>query len=548
MKKNIKYLVMAAVALLSMSACTNEMDEQNAANGGELQPVQFQMVTTRTVTDAVSRVTSWKVGDAIGIFALPAGTTDIANAKAANAKYVLGSDDVWKAEEGSEIYPEEALDYYAYYPYQEGVTNPSTINISAKADQSMANGDDYGASDVLAGQTKNVAAGQGNVTLIFKHMFAMVEVKVEGDKVAKQPAKVELKGVKLDAVLDIMAATPAATVKTEAEAKDIPMFYLAREGNAEAQVPPFSFRAVVPEQEIAGNTPLVAIYAPDADNKTYTMQHADAVPYKAGVFRQLNVNIGSSKVSLTIPVGDLTISPWEPSKAIEGEGGEVVEPITSFDLEFPTNIETAIAENHKYGVWNTNSNNCENLSDSYWFRRDVNSQSPTTTIAILENKLTLSISKSLNWNQSLVGYHYTGTFDRKYYYKVTLNVTSNTTGGTNNGSCGFAISNSTDNKLFKLAPNNKFEAGAFGSIRANTVNNGATVNLTIYVDFTKAATEGKSNGVNTTDANFTDTNDADTKHINIYLYNYARNLTEGSNITNTLTINSVKIQKAEIIE
>lgn len=397
MKKNIKYLVMAAVALLSMSACTNEMDEQNAVNGGELQPVQFQMVTTRTVTDAVSRETSWKVGDAIGIFALPAGTTDIANAKAANAKYVLGSDNVWKAEAGSEIYPEEALDYYAYYPYQEGVTNPSTINISAKADQSMANGDDYGASDVLAGQTKNVAAGQGNVTLIFKHMFAMVEVKVEGDKVTKQPAKVELKGVKLDAVLDIMAATPAATVKTEAEAKDIPMFYLAREGNAEAQVQPFSFRAVVPEQEIAGNTPLVAIYAPDADNKTYTMQHADAVPYKAGVFRQLNVNIGSSKVSLTIPAGDLTISPWEPSDAIGGEGGEVKQKlIADNNLSNETTLTTYTA----VPKTNTLETGWYSLiqKDEFTGTHEIITNDPDKDICIKFNTVKAS------WYQNYVGY------------------------------------------------------------------------------------------------------------------------------------------------
>ena len=442
MKKNIKYLVMAAVALLSMSACTNEMDEQNAANGGELQPVQFQMVTTRTVTDAVSRVTSWKVGDAIGIFALPAGTTDIANAKAANAKYVLGSDDVWKAEKGSEIYPEEALDYYAYYPYQEGVTNPSTINISAKADQSMANGDDYGASDVLAGQTKNVAAGQGNVTLIFKHMFAMVEVKVEGDKVAKQPAKVELKGVKLDAVLDIMAATPAATVKTDAEAKDIPMFYLAREGNAEAQVQPFSFRAVVPEQEIAGNTPLVAIYAPDADNKTYTMQHADAVPYKAGVFRQLNVNIGSSKVSLTIPAGDLTISPWEPSDAIEGEGGEVKKDLVTIPL---ANVEL--------GTITTAANDAAiPATQANWFAR---LNSGTSTFAIISDatynkSIKIDYKVEQSWYSNFIGFYNPNTeniVEGKEYTLSFYAKTTGTTGGANEPQIWVYIKLKKENKF-----------------------------------------------------------------------------------------------------
>lgn len=542
MKKNIKYFAMAAVALLSMSACTNEIDEQSTPTG-ELQPVQFEMTmaNTRTVTDAVSRNTSWKEGDAIGIFAYKAGTQE---AKAINAKYVLNGE-IWKAEAGSEIYPEEALDYYAYYPYQEGMENPEAIDIAALADQSAASGDDYGMSDVLAGQSKDVAAGQGNVKIPFSHMFAMVEVKVEGDKVTKQPTKVELKGMKLNAVLNIMSATPTATVKSDATVQDITMYYLSREGDADAQIAPFSFRAVVPAQEIAANTPLVAIYAPDENNKTYTMQHSEAVPYKAGVFRQLNVNIGTAKVSLTIPKGDLTISPWEPSDAIGGEGGEVVTPVESFELEFPADIENVITEEHKYGVWNTSNNNCENLNESYWFRREINFESPATTLTVSEGKLTLSISKSSNWNQSLVGYHYTGTFDRKYYYKVIFNVTSNTIGANNDGSCGLAISNSTDNKLFKLAPNKEF--AQIGSIRANTVTNGTTKDLTVYVDFTQAATEGKATG-NITNEEFTETNDADTKHVNIYLYNYARKLPAEGSVTNMLTINSVKIQKAELIE
>lgn len=513
MKKNIKYLVMAAIALLSMSACTNEMDEQNAANGGELQPVQFQMVTTRTVTDAVNRVTSWKVGDAIGIFALPVGTTDIANAKAANAKYVLGSDNVWKAEEGSEIYPEEALDYYAYYPYQEGVTNPAAINISAKADQSMANGDDYGASDVLAGQTKNVAAGQGNVTLTFKHMFAMVEVKVEGDKVAKQPAKVELKGVKLDAVLDIMAATPAATVKADAEAKDIPMFYLAREGNAEAQVQPFSFRAVVPEQEIAGNTPLVAIYAPDADNKTYTMQHADAVPYKAGVFRQLNVNIGSSKVSLTIPAGNLTISPWEPSKAIGGEGGEVITPITSLTDFGLTNGLTIT----NMGAYSTSNQLKEGEG---WFGRYTEGETTLTVgnISFSEaaNGVTVTLTSTaagIGWNKNAFCYRNANPFEQATY-KLILK--ARPTSGSTSTAGGVCIRTADDSQAFGILVSGGTATGIKG-INSFTINTEKEITATF--DLTRKTTKMSSGEIPNSEAStITATEAADVQAISIYFY------------------------------
>lgn len=322
MKKNIKYFMMAAVALLSMSACNNEMDEQDPANNGKLQPVQFQMsfASTRTTTgdETAGRATTWKAGDAIGIFAYPAGSTT--NAVATNFKYILGKDGNWTAT-GSEIYPDQALDYYAYYPYQDGVTDPAAINVAALTDQSKTDESSYAASDILASKTSNVAAGNGKVTLAFSHMFAMVEVKVQGDLITQKPTKVELLGVKLNAELNLTATPPAATQKADATAQDVTMFCLENP-NADSKV--YSFRAAVPAQEIAASTPLVRIYAPDAASKTYTMQHTAAVSYNAGQFRQMIVNIGSKRVVLIIPASDTSINPWTPSDAINGDGSEVV--------------------------------------------------------------------------------------------------------------------------------------------------------------------------------------------------------------------------------
>lgn len=541
MKKNFKYFVMAAVALLAMSACNNEMDEQNAVNGGELQPVQFQMAmaNTRTVTDAVSRVTSWKVGDAIGIYALPAGTSNVANAKATNAKYVLGSDNTWKAEAGSEIYPEEALDYYAYYPYQADITDPTAINISAKVDQSTTNGDDYGASDVLAGQTKNVAAGQGNVTLAFKHMFAMVETKVEGDKVTKQPTKVELKGVRLDAVLNIMAATPAATVKTDATAKDVTMYYLAREGNADAQVKPFSFRATVPAQEIAANTPLVAIYAPDADNKTYTMQHTAAVPYNAGVFRQLNVNIGSTKVSLTIPKGDLTISPWEESPSIGGEGGEVTTPLI---LPFAETL-TSIAENKPTTPTFT--------SDAWFALKKVDytgtcnfsiEVDPTTDwkkAAKLE--FTSIATQAGSWFIAAIGYFHSTPLDvtATSIYKLTFKAkASQNTGTAATEKVVIACRNAKEDGAFQISAATK---PTFSNTTATSTTKALSAadtweTITLYINFA-----GKGSGVGSISNNnvYSDTTTEDYAQCNIRFYPASSKATPG---TSSIYISDVTLE------
>lgn len=442
MKKNFKYFAMAAMAILSMSACNKEIDEQVLPDTGKgKQPVEFKMTlagtNTRTTTGTdAARTTTWNEGDAVGIFVYEAGQTT--HPVIANAKYVL-TGDTWAAEAGSEIYPEATYDYYAYYPYQEGATNPAQISISAKADQSAASGADYGASDVLASQNKNVAANVSTVPLTFKHMFAMIEVKIDGDKVTQQPAKVELKGVKLDATLDIITSTPTAALASNAVATDITMYYLTKTENATTA--PFSFRAVVPAQEIAAATPLVAIYDVDGNGKTYTMQHTAAVPYEPGNFRLLNVTIGTAKVSLEIPKADLTIDPWGASEPIDGEGSEVIAPTTLLDLT--TEIKEHMAITDK-GSWST-----DKLADKqdYWFRR-INEK---TIVTFDSNESAIKAANTAArgaWATTSFGYHCgTKTFERATY-KLTFALKSTIAG---NGVVGVGVRTSDDAKGFRIS-------------------------------------------------------------------------------------------------
>lgn len=398
MKKNIKYFMMAAVALLSMSACNNEMDEQDPANNGKLQPVQFQMsfASTRTTTgdETAGRATTWKAGDAIGIFAYPAGSTT--NAVATNFKYILGNDGNWTAT-GSEIYPDQALDYYAYYPYQDGITDPAAINVAALTDQSKTDESSYAASDILASKTSNVAAGNGKVTLAFSHMFAMVEVKVQGDLITQKPTKVELLGVKLNAELNLTATTPVATQKADATAQDVTMFCLENP-NADSKV--YSFRAAVPAQEIAASTPLVRIYAPDAASKTYTMQHTAAVSYNAGQFRQMIVNIGSKRVVLIIPAGDTSINPWTPSDAINGDGSPLATQLITEEISDLT-----------LGEMSTVTSDAALASSFIGWYACFNGSNTTFSVVneTIENTETKAIKMiwdgSLSWYQAYIGYY-----------------------------------------------------------------------------------------------------------------------------------------------
>ena len=320
MKTNFKLLAMAAVALLSMNACNQDEEVlNNPEQKGE--PVEFVMgiASTRTVTENDSRTTTWEEGDAVGIFAYAQGTTT--DPKVINAKYVYNGES-WRPETGSEIYPEAAYDYYAYYPYQKGVTDPSQINLAALTDQTTA--DNYANSDVLATPKTSAQANAITVPLTFKHVYAMVEVQVIGDEVGQKPSSVVLKGIQPGGTLDLIT-TGAPTVTTTGEATDVTMLYLEKTENPDAV--PFSFRAVVPAQTIAENTPLITINDVDENGRNYSMQYSADVSYEAGKYRQIRVIIGLDNAVLKIPATDVNITPWEGTDEIKGTGSQIAQSL-----------------------------------------------------------------------------------------------------------------------------------------------------------------------------------------------------------------------------
>ena len=320
MKLNFKLWAMTAVALFAMNSCTQE---EEIITGGEQKgtPVNFVMgiASTRTTTDYSDRTTEWKAGDAVGIFAYTQGETT--NPVYTNAKYVLNADGTtWEAADDlNAIYADEVYDYYAYYPYQENVTDPTQISLSALTGQTTD--DAYASSDVLAAGKATPTDVATTVSLTFKHVFAMVEVQVKGDLVAQQPTSVVLNNVQAGSTLDLTATNgPSATAT--GETTNVTMLNL---NNAET-TGTYAFRAVVPSQEIAAETQLVTINDVNAEGTDYSMKYNAKVTYEAGHYRQLVVKIATEKISLEIPATNMDLTPWESSEAIEGEGEEVVTP------------------------------------------------------------------------------------------------------------------------------------------------------------------------------------------------------------------------------
>lgn len=513
MKAITKYLMMAAAALLLTTACSNEYDE-SPAPAKQGKPVQFDMtlagVNSRTVTGTdASRTTTWVEGDAVGIFAYKRG--EISTPTAINAKYVLQGTS-WVAE-GTGVFAEEGqqYDYYAYYPYKEGVENPAAVSLASLADQTTAEGVNYGLSDVMGSQNKTVAADAQTIPLVFKHLFAMVEVKVIGDVdlLTKQPASVVLKGVKLGATLNLLGDAPAATVNADEAGTDVTMYYLAKA--ADNDKAPFAYRAVVPAQTIAAKTSLVAVNGVNEAGKSYELQFSTAVTYEASKFRVITVKIGAPKASITIPAGDITIDPWGESEAIDGEGSEV--PVTSITLPIATGMAFTSME-----AWTTTGNKLSGDTD-FWFHREKQADGEHTVITI-EADGEEQIIKAMNtssifrgsWNNSSFGYHTVGLYEKDAVYMLIFKLKTATPAV---GTVGVTIKNSADDMSFQILKGN-ISQGSWDRSATTVVATADWKESTVNINFAKKS--AKTSAANVTAADYVDSTDDDVKGINFYFY------------------------------
>lgn len=416
MKKNMKYFVMAAMTLMSMSACNNEMDEQAPVSQGKAVSFQMGLATTRTTT-GTDYVTKFVKGDAVGVFAYERNTDGTEGAVAVtNAKYVLNdTEQKWiAADPTNAAYADAttAFNYYAYYPYEEGVTTPSSVAMAVKLDQSTAAATNYNISDALTARNKAVAANSTTVQLTFKHAFALVQVTLEGIA-ADKAAIVTMQNVFPGANLNLQHADDAqAAGNANGTQSTIKMFSMSENQTATKG---FAFRAIVPAQNINANTTLLEI---QSLGKTYRFSYSTAVAYEAGKIRQMKVTLGDApeKNTITISASDITIDPWGNTTAGGGSGS------TEEVLALMPALATSTVFNMYYASASpTLANSWFSITKS----ADVGALQQTTVAVATDNSnlvitYKLDASAAIGWNNSAIGF--TTTQCTKGIYKLSFDL------------------------------------------------------------------------------------------------------------------------------
>lgn len=232
---NVKKMFLYCLLATSFVACnqSEEIDEMQAA----------REVTFKVSKSALSRAgkETFKEGDAIGIYAVERSAdatvaTPVTNGRANNAKWIKEGD-TWKPATAADriTWSQKGtkMDFYAYYPYNENVTDPAAIALDLGNQSSNIE-----SADVLrAANTNGLATGE--VTLSFDHILAMVNINAQ--EFTADDDVVKISGVKTAATLNLGTGEIALS-----ESDVTGVLTLASMGNG-------VFQGLLPAQQFSGN-------------------------------------------------------------------------------------------------------------------------------------------------------------------------------------------------------------------------------------------------------------------------------------------------------
>lgn len=507
MKMRFKNLIFALAGALAMTACSNDMEEPLAGgdgNGG--QEVKFTVGIENLSRTAIAEgegvlKTTFVNEDAIGIFAYKEGEDEPVYT---NVKYTYDGSD-WTSEKAITS-DGTKLSYYAYYPYMDGVTDPSQLNITVSTNQASG----FSKDDVLTAQNTTAEAGAENVTLSFSHAFAMVQVGIKSGLTDDAEATVTLESILPTAVVNAKAGTVGTA---SGENTSIQM--------QKTSADKWEYRAIVPAQDIASGSKLLTIVA---GGKTYAVTYSSTenqvVSYVAGKALQITVN---SLVAL--PDGDEvtiggSITDWDASTSDPGEGDVTEVPTESLDLSALEDLDMETLVTKK--GW---TNKAEKVTGkgNLWFKRET-TNGLVTYAKTEENEISMCSTGASRayWASNSIGYHSGLMFDNTQKYNLTFEAKSKEVSG---GSVGVGISNSTDTSLFCISTGDV-------TISPKTLTD-SYQSISIIFDFAKKGDSASSNTLTTSPTTSDDVKDG----INIVFYN-----NNSSEAENTIYVKNIKLE------
>ncbi len=238
---NLKIQSIFLLTILSVS-CGQYGDEDYVQSSKEIEFSVYAPLGTK------SGKTYFSIGDSIGIYVakrtnlnsdIPAVLESTGN-QANNAKWIY-TEEGWRPASPSDkiVWSSqgEAMDFYAYYPYQQDIDDPNKMLFSIRQDQ--RNRDDFLCSDLLYA-ANTLGQNGGTVGLHFAHILSLVEVKVKHNTLPEDAEKTLQTGNIVSTVFLNLNSGELIPVESGK------VFFNFSEANI--------YQAILPPQEIPGGT------------------------------------------------------------------------------------------------------------------------------------------------------------------------------------------------------------------------------------------------------------------------------------------------------
>lgn len=295
MKQKILYLLLPALLLAACDSDDMGGPSPAAQDGEQIRfEISFAGNDTPTLRAATAPdfTTTWETGDQVGLFIVKgAGGLQASGNYADNLPMTRQSDGSWSytLPAGKEYYPEDgdALHFYAYYPYDATLADPTAYTFTVKADQSGTTDgkSNYNLSDLLLAKVENVTKSSNPVSLQFSHALSLVQVEVKREvnvpRFSDADFTVTLTGALPDATLgwgSDLTGTGTATdiVMHKVDGLD------------------YTYRALVPAQTLSADSKVTFVQATAGKEIDMSYPAIASVTLTAAKAHQHNVTLGWS--------------------------------------------------------------------------------------------------------------------------------------------------------------------------------------------------------------------------------------------------------------
>lgn len=281
MIKKIIISLLLTCSAAALSSCIKEDMSECPTAGSE---VKFQFsINPVPDTQAIDEFkTAFGSGDAVGIFAVRRsgaqgrGVPEATGNYVDNAKWINGGGENWGPATESDmiLYPTDGstLDFYAYYPYQEGEVDPTNIHYVLPLGQAFASEPTMPSLMSAAASTAEMTGADPDaVILAFDHLLSLVQLEVTSATMDFRSA--ELIGLHREVILDFSADTADQLTELKGELVDFTMETITAGSQA-------VFRIAAIPQTILKDQNLFKIT--DADGDILTYSHEENVQLYSG--------------------------------------------------------------------------------------------------------------------------------------------------------------------------------------------------------------------------------------------------------------------------